>query len=361
MKIVVFAGGVGSRLWPVSRKNTPKQFEKLIGEKSTLQQTVERLLPEFAPQDIFIATGKKYVQTIHEQLPVIPEENYILEPLMRDVGPAIGLVSTLLSQRFENEPVAILWSDHVVNNDMVFRRILRHAEEKVRSKESDFIFIAQKARFPNQNCGWIELGELKDKMDEGELYDFVKLRYRPSLEDAKAFFEKPNFVWNLGYFVTTPKFLNHLFKTYTPEMYEKLQPLKDKWLTPELQPLLDEVYPTLEKISFDDAILVKMETERIFVISSDIGWSDVGTWDALKEALARSIQENVIRGNVMLEGSQDSLVFNYTNQQLVVGIDLSEMVVINTNDVVLICPKRSVPKIKQFVEDLNGTNHEHLV
>lgn len=361
MKIVVFAGGVGSRLWPVSRKNTPKQFEKLIGEKSTLQQTIERLLPEFAPQDIYIATGKKYRQTIHEQLPVIPEENFILEPLMRDVGPAIGLVATLLAKKFPEEPVAILWSDHVVNNDLAFRKILRFAEEKIRSHEANFIFIAQKARFPNQNCGWIELGKQVSGDEVEGMYAFERLLYRPSLEDARSFFQKPNFVWNLGYFVTTPQYLNGLFSKYTPEMYEKLKTLRDKWQTTDLQPALEEVYPTLEKISFDDAILVKMDKEKVYVISADIGWSDVGTWDALKEALAKSIDENVIRGNVMLEGSKDSLVFNYTDKQLIVGIDLSEMVAINTDDVVLICPKKSVPKIKQLVEDLNGTTHEHLV
>lgn len=361
MKIIVFAGGVGSRLWPVSRKNTPKQFEKLIGEKSTLQQTIERLLPEFPSKDIYVATGKKYGHTIQEQLPVIPEKNYILEPMMRDVGPAIGLVASLLSKEFPNEPIAILWSDHIVGNDMAFRKILRMAEKKVASREANFIFIAQKARFPNQNCGWIELGEQIGGDDDEGLYAFEKLRYRPTLEEAKAFFQKQNFVWNLGYFVTTPAYLNSLFAEHTPEMYRKLIPLRDAFGTLDFQAKLDEVYPTLEKISFDDAILVKMNKEKVSVVSSDIGWSDVGTWDALKEAVAKAASDNVTRGNVMLEGSEDSLVFNYENQQLLVGIDLSEMVVINTSDVILICPKKSVPKIKQFVESLSGTEQEHLV
>jgi mannose-1-phosphate guanylyltransferase len=361
MKIIVFAGGVGSRLWPVSRKNTPKQFEKLIGDKSTLQQTIERLLPEFPAQDIYVATGKKYGHTIQEQLPVIPGENFILEPMMRDVGPAIGLVASILSKKFPDEPIAILWSDHIVGNDMAFRKILRMAEKKVASKEANFIFIAQKARFPNQNCGWIELGERVEGNDDEGIYAFERLLYRPSLDEAKAFYQQPNFVWNLGYFVTTPSYLNALFEEHTPDMYAMLKPLRDAFGTPDFQHKLDVVYPTLEKISFDDAILVKMKKEKVFVVSSDIGWSDVGTWDALKEALAKSASENVTRGNVMLEGAEDSLIFNYQNQQLLVGIDLSEMVIINTNDVILVCPKKSVPKIKQFVESLNGTDQEHLV
>ena len=361
MKIIVFAGGVGSRLWPVSRKNTPKQFERLIGEKSTLQQTIERLLPEFPPEDVYIATGKKYSNTIHEQLPVIPQKNYILEPMMRDVGPAIGLVASLLTREFPDEPIAILWSDHVVSNDMTFRTILRDAEEKVKSGAANFIFIAQKARFPNQNCGWIKLGERVAEGDESSMYTFEKLLYRPSLPEAREFFKSEQYVWNLGYFVTTPRYLNQLFKMHMPEVHHKLSEVSGKWKTPDFQDTLDEVYPTLEKVSFDDGVLVKMEKEKVFVISSDIGWSDVGTWDALKEALAKSVDENVTRGNVMLEGSTDSLVFNYSDQQLLVGLDLSEMVIINTADVILVCPKKSVPKIKQFVEALNGTDREHLV
>jgi mannose-1-phosphate guanylyltransferase len=122
---------------------------------------------------------------------------------------------------------------------------------------------------------------------------------------------------------------------------------------------LDEVYPKLEKISFDDAILEKFTSQRISVIAVDIGWSDIGAWEALKEALSDKEDENVTKGNVMVEDSRDTLAFNYT-KQLVVGIDLSEMLIINTEDVVLICPKTSVPKIKKLVESLAGTPHEHL-
>ena len=146
-----------------------------------------------------------------------------------------------------------------------------------------------------------------------------------------------------------------------PDVQHKLSEISAEWQTPRFADKLEKVYPTLDKVSFDDGVLVKMNTDKVYVISSDIGWSDVGTWDALKEALSKSVDENVTRGNVMLEGSTDSLVFNYLDQQLLVGIDLSEMVIINTPDVILVCPKKSVPKIKKFVEALNGTDREHLV
>lgn len=359
MKIVIFAGGVGTRLWPVSRKKTPKQFEKILGDKSTLQQTVDRLMPEFSSSDIYIATGKHYEDLVREQLPQLPKNNFIFEPEMRDVGPAIGLVSVILEKHFKDEPLAILWSDHLVKNNVAFKKVLKLAEDIVKDKKSDFIFIAQKPRFANQNMGWIELGSKVEEREGINIYSFKKLRYRPKLEEAKAFFENKDFVWNLGYFVTTPNYLTSLYKYYAEAMYEKLLLLQESWGQNDYEEKLLAIYPQLEKISFDDLILVKIPENNFLVISEDLGWSDVGAWEALKEALSSSIEENVTKGDVLLESSRDSLVFNY-NKQLVVGIDVSEMLVVNTKDVLLICPKTSVPKIKKLVENLAGTPHEHL-
>ncbi len=360
MKIVVFAGGVGTRLWPLSRKNTPKQFGKIIGDKSTLQQTVGRLIPEFDPSKIFIATGERYESIVREQLPELPAENFIFEPEMRDVGPAIGLVGSILHKLDPQEPIAILWSDHLVKEEEKFRMGLRMAEESINSGNASFVFIAQKPRFANQNIGWIEIGDpINAESDSVRMYAFKQLRYRPELEEAEEFFKSGKFVWNLGYFVTTPAQLLSMFEKYTPEMYEKLLTIQKAYGTQEYATTLAELYPTFEKISFDDAILVKLPPDNISVILEDLGWSDVGAWEALKEALAKTEDENVTHGNTLLEDSRDSLVFNYA-KQLVVGIDLDQMLVIQTDDVVLICPKTSVPKIKKLVESLSGTAHEHL-
>jgi mannose-1-phosphate guanylyltransferase len=359
MKIIVFAGGVGSRLWPLSRKNTPKQFGQIIGDKSTLQQTIHRLLPEFKAEDIYIATGVHYKDTVMDQLSMIPKENFIFEPMMRDVGPAIGLNAFLLEKKFPDEPIAILWSDHMVKNEVMFRHVLRMAEESFAKHNANFVFIAQEPRFANQNCGWIELGDKIAEENGAEVSDFKRLCYRPALDEAEAFFKQDTYVWNLGYFVTTPRFLVSLFQEHAPDMHDKLKKIQKAFETEEFEQVVSEVYPTLEKISFDDAILVKMTPEKVFVITTDLGWSDIGAWDALKEALASSADENVTKGNVLLKDARYALAFNYTDQ-LVVGIDLEEMLVINTEDVTLVCPKSSVPKIKKLVESLQGTSHEHL-
>lgn len=359
MKVVIFAGGIGTRLWPLSRRNTPKQFEKIIGENSTLQETVNRLIPDIEYTDIYIATGKRYESIITKQLPNIPKENFIFEPEMRDVGPAIGLIASVLEKKFPDEPIAILWSDHHVKNISAFKTALSLAEDAIKTQKSNFVFIAQKPRFPNQNMGWIEVGdELEDK-NGIKLYTFKNFRYRPTLEEAVTFYNHKNFVWNLGYFVTTPKYLCSLFEKFASEMHKELVEIRNAWGTDSFENILGSKYPKLEKISFDDLILVKMNPSGILVISADLEWSDVGAWESLKEALSDTQEDNVTKGNVLIEDSKDSLLFNY-NEQMLVGIDLDQMLVINTEDVLLVCPKTSVPKIKKLVENLKGTEHEHL-
>ncbi len=352
MKIVVFAGGVGTRLWPLSRKNSPKQFEKILGDKSTLQLAVDRLRPDFAFEDIYIATGKKYEKIVRQQLSKIPAQNFIFEPAIRDVGPAVGLALSIIGRKHPNSPIAILWSDHFVKKERRFREVLHFAENRILKNNNSLILIGQRARFANQNLGWIEFGEEIEDIRGTKVFKFKKLLYRPTLSQAEQFLGADNFAWNPGYFVTTPKFLLKQFEKFVPDLYKGIMKIKN-------EETLETIYPTLEKISFDNAILEKIDSKYVSVIAADLGWSDVGAWEALKEALEKQSDENVTKGKVIVNDSSDNLVFNYTDQ-LVVGIDLEKMLVINTDDVLLVCSKNSVPKIKKLVEKLENTPHEHL-
>lgn len=359
MKIVIFAGGVGTRLWPLSRRKTPKQFEKIIGEKSTLQLAIDRILPLVSPKDIYISSGRAYRDILFEQLAFIPKENFILEPEMRDVGAAVGLICAILAKIAPEEPFFILWSDHLVKNEDLFRAVLQAIETILLQDKNKIAFIGQNSRFASQNLGWIEMGEKIKDINGLSVYEFKSFHYRPQLSMAEQFHSSPRHVWNPGYFGTTAGFLFSLYKKYAPAMYEKLLIMQKAWDTEKFPAILDKEYPELEKISFDNLILEKIDEKDGCVVGADLGWSDVGAWEALKEALSETENENVTRGKVMLEDSEDSLVFNY-NDQLVVGIDLKEMLIIHTADVVLVCPKTSVPKIKKLVESLTGTPHEHL-
>ena len=331
MKAVIFAGGVGSRLWPLSRKNSPKQFEKIVGDKSTLQLAVDRLLPMCDISDIYISTGRKYVDLVKKQFPTLPEDNILLEPQMRDVGPAIGLVSAILEKIDPNEPVAWLWSDQIMKKEDIFRDALKVAEKVVKENDGDGVSV----------------------------YEFKGFEYRPGADIAQKYFTDGHHAWNLGYFVTTPAFLWSLFKKFAPELYQKLETIQKTYKTEQFLDTLNEIYPTIDKIHFDNAILEKIDKSDGNVLSVDLGWSDIGAWESLKEALSESEEDNVTQGKVLLKDSRDSLVFNY-NDQLVVGIDLDQMLVINTGDVLLVCPKNSVPKIKKVVEEMVGTEYEEL-
>src|SRR3989338_2970299 len=359
MKIVIFAGGVGTRLWPLSRKNTPKQFEKIFGEHSTLQLAVNRILPIADSKDIFISSGTMYKDILYSQLQQIPKENFILEPEMRDLGPAVGLVTALFEKIEKNEPFIILWSDHLVKNEELFREVLKTAETILKTDPEKIVFIGQRSRFASQNLGWIELGKKVMHKNGLPVFSFKNWHYRPSQALAETFHKSESHVWNPGYFATTPVFLFSLYKKYAPKMYGELVKIQESFQTDNFDSVLKEIYPKLEKISFDNLLLEKMNPGDGLVIKADLGWSDVGAWEALKEALSTRDHENVTRGNVMLEDSRDVLLFNYTNQ-LTVGIDLEEMIIINTSDVVLVCKKSSIPKIKKLVEGLTSTQHEHL-
>lgn len=361
MKVVMFAGGVGSRLWPLSRKNSPKQFGKIIGDKTMLQIAVSKLFPDFSWDDIYISTGRDYEKHVKEQLPKLSEKNILVEPEMRDVGPAVGLVTALFSKLSPNEPIALLWgSDHLVRKEELFRKALKTAERLIEKKGNRIIFIAQKPRFASQNLGYIAYGPMTEKENSLSIHKFTGFKYRPDLETAEKWLISGKHGWNLGYFVTTPKFLWEQFEKFSPELFAQLKTIQDAYQTSSYEKVLNKIYPKIEKISFDNAVLERIDYTSGYVIPVDLEWSDIGAWEALKEALSTKVEENAVKGNVLVEDCVDSLVFNF-NKHLVVGIDLKEMVVVSTDDVIMVCPKSSVPKIKKLVESLNGTEHEGLV
>lgn len=359
MKAVIFAGGVGTRMWPLSRERTPKQFERVIDNKSTLQLTIERLRPDFAWKDIYISTGARYISIVKKQLPKVPSSNIIGEPEMRDVAGAVGYLSAIIAKTLPDEPFVILWSDHLMEKVDVFRKVLRVGGEFIRRNKDKFLFIGQKPRFANQNLGWIETGKQVEKIDGFNIYQFKSWKYRPNIQLARQFFKSSHHVWNPGYWIVTPRFVLEQYRRFMPVMYKKIIKLQQSFGTKEHKKQLEKIYPTFEKISFDDAILEKLEPKKAVVLAADFGWSDIGTWQALKEALQKSAIDNVTKGKVFLYEAEDNLVYNYTNQ-LITAIEVNGLVVVNTDDVLLICSKESMKSIKKVVNKFKQSKYKRF-
>ncbi len=360
MKAVIFAGGVGTRLWPLSRKKSPKQFEPIVGSKSTLQLAVERLLPEFAAEDIYISTGLSYVELVASQLPILPKDNIIGEPTKKDVGPAVAYVMGHLSKKFPNEPVIILWSDHLVKEEKKFKKIILESGKLISKDPDKIVFIGQKPRFASENLGWIECGSEISRTDDIAFRAFLGFKYKPDKSLAEKYFSEDKYCWNLGYFVSTPKFLYSLFQNFAPEIYEICEKILSKSGFADFESWFKEQYSKMPEINFDNAVLEQLNKESAYVVTEDIGWSDVGAWEALKEALEEKRQDNITKGRVLLEDSDDNLVYNYEDNKMIVGIDLDDLLVINTGDVLLVAKKTSVSKIKKLVESFQGTENEKL-
>jgi len=358
MRIAIFAGGTGRRLWPISRQSSPKQFEPIVGELSTLQLAMERVAPQYGYDNIYVSTNERYGEIIGRQLPELPSANIIFEPARRDLGPAVGLAMAHLATGGTDKPVAILWSDNYIENNATFAGLLAVAEQLIAEQKARIIFIGETPRFANENLGWIGLGEQKGAIGEFAYFGFESLTYRPSLEYCQEIFERGTHVWNTGFFVTTPEYVQHLYRRFSPDMWRQLEQIESSIGTEAYESVLARVYPDMQIISFDDAILTHIDPEDALVLHSEMGWSDPGTLYALKEAINPDPGTNVIKGLVIDAESEDCLIYNYEPEKIVVAVGLEGMIVINTDDAILVVHKDRIPLVKKVVDELQDTDLE---
>ena len=341
MKIIIFAGGAGTRLWPLSRQNSPKQFAVLKDNQSTLQMAVARV-KEFGTENIYIATNAEYQKTLAEHVPEIPAAHIMTEPARRDLAAAVGLALFRLKAAGASGTVSMLWADHFMDKPHNFVVALKQADALIAENPSRFIFLGEKARFANHNLGWIKLG--KQVMENA--YEFSAWKYRPEIAECQEMFASHDWVWNTGYFIFDLDFAISLYKKHQPDMADKLEKMA-------IDPgLLEAEYAQLPATSFDQAIVEKIDQNQAVVLKVSLGWSDPGTLYALKEALAPGQNTNYQTGNVVAHASTDSLLYNEEAGKLVVGIGLEGMVVVNTPDALLVCPKDQVPEIKDLLKKL---------
>lgn len=275
MKAVVLAGGGGTRLQPFSTPEKPKQFLKLISQKTMLEETLDRL--DFLnTEDIYIAINKNHLHLVKEICPQIPEKNIIQEPEKRDTASAMGYAAAIIEKNHPREIMALISADHHIKNKSEFQEKLKLAE-KIAKEKSTLNIVEVVAKEPNTNFGYVKLGEELSK----DVYKVSQFTEKPDKETAKKFLESGNYLWNTGMYVWKAETLLKHFKKLIPETYEKLQTMmQDPSKT-------SEIYPTLEKISIDYAIMERVSPEEIRIIKADLDWIDIGNWHTLYKVLER--------------------------------------------------------------------------
>ncbi|MBU7028649.1 MAG: mannose-1-phosphate guanylyltransferase [Theionarchaea archaeon] len=351
MKLVIFAGGTGTRFWPLSRKTFPKQFKKIFNDESTLQLAFDRIKKEFDISNIYVSTNQNYIHLVEEQLTGLPADHIIGEPAKRNVGPSVGYILIRLRKEGHRGPVAILWADHLMEHEDRFRNVLRKGKRLIQEKPQRLVFIGEKPRYPESNLGWIHVG---DEIEEG-LYEFREWYYRPPLEKCKKMFDSGEWYWNPGYFVVDLEFTLCLYKLYVPNAYRKLKEIEKNLGTPQQEKTIKRIYLQFEPFTFD-YVVQQVPPHYAVVLTTDLGWSDPGTLYAFKEAMIGLGEKNYTKGPVKELETTDSLIYNEEEGKLVATVGLDGMIVVNTPDALIVVHKDNVLKVTKLVEELEKDN-----
>lgn len=352
---VIMAGGIGSRFWPLSTTEFPKQFHDILGTGRTfLQQTFDRLA-KFIPKDqIFIVTLQEYVELTLNQLPEIFENQIIAEPKGMNTSPC-NLYAALLIREINPEAnIVVAPSDHIVLDEKVFREKIEFALSES-EKKPILVTLGIEPTRPDTGYGYIQYFE-DEKTEIKKVKTFTE---KPGIELAEAFIKSGDFLWNAGIFVWKAKSIIDSFQQHLPEMFESFTKIKSPLLSNEGTNEMRELYSTVQFISVDNGILEK--ADNVFVIPSSFGWSDLGTWKSLFENSKKDKQNNVKRGKPILTyNSRNSLIYSSQNKAVIVD-GLDDYIVVDTENALLICPIDKDQTIKTFVSDLKLNKGEQFV
>lgn len=361
MKIVavIMAGGRGERFWPRSRKNMPKQFLSLTKDgKTMIQHTIDRISPLIDIEDIFIVTNNNYKNLVLEQLPNIKEKNIILEPASRNTAPCIGLVSTYIKYKYKREETVmiVLPSDHLIKYNEIFLDSLRKATE-IANEESNMVTIGIMPSYAETGYGYINFGyNDEDKRYDGA-YKVKSFVEKPNLEKAKEYLSSGKYLWNSGMFVWKTSTILRSIKKYMPEMYDGLLKIEEAIETDSEKEILNREFSRFESVSIDYGIMEKYSD--IYTIPGSFGWDDVGSWLALERTYQSNENGNVVDGNVITVNVKNSIIQG--KDKLIATVGIENIVVVDTEDAILICSKDKVQDVKKVIENLKVCNREQYL
>lgn len=353
---LIMAGGTGTRLWPLSREHRPKQALPLLGDRTMFQIAVDRLAPLFAPARVFVVAGPDLTDLLHSQESGIPRENFIIEPMGRDTAPAIALSALYLRRRDPEAIMAVLTADHYIADTEGFRRVLSTAAKV--AERGHLVTLGVTPDYPATGYGYIERGNAVANVDGILAYSVVAFREKPDAATAERFVADGLHSWNSGMFIWRVKrFLAELARTM-PEFYAQLEAIDRALDTPREAETLKAIWPQVARKSVDFGVMEK--ARDVAVIPIDIGWSDVGSWESLLDILAGDDRGNVVVHAEHL-GMDSRNVLVHGRDRLVVTIGLEDIVIVDTDDVVLVCLKERSQDVRQIVDQLKKEGRENFL
>lgn len=351
---MIMAGGGGTRLWPMSRSDTPKQLLPLIEEQSMFRSSIERLLPLFPPERIYVVAGRRYMEALRKNAPEIPARNFIAEPYGKDNGPAAALGISVIMKRDPNAVIAYLTADHHIAYKELFRNVLKVAGELAR--QDQIVTLGISPSLPSTAFGYIRRGELLHEIEGFRVYRSLGFTEKPDITKAVRFIRSGEYSWNSGMFIWSARRAMREFERQQPAIHGLMMALEPAIDEPDYERILDEIWEQMPRISLDYAVMEG--AEDMAVIPVDIGWSDVGSWDALFDVLNLDDAGNGFKGSApdrIVVDTKNTLVYS---DRLIVTVGIENLVIVDTKDVLMICHRDRTQDIKQVVDILRARNGE---
>ena len=347
--LVIMAGGVGSRFWPMSTADRPKQFIDVLGVgKSLLQLTYQRFANICPPENIWVVTNRRYAGLVKEQLPEVLEGNILLEPCRRNTAPCIAYVSWKIKSKDPKANVVVTPSDHIVTDEDEFRRVIGLCLRFTADSDA-IVTLGMKPNRPETGYGYIKADLTMSSLRQRELFRVDKFREKPNLETAMQYIKEKDYFWNAGIFIWSVSTIANAFRVYQPAISKIFENMLPYYGTPREQELIDIFYPECENISVDYAIMEK--AEEIFVCPADFGWSDLGTWGSLQMHTKRDLYGNSLIGeNIEMYDCHNCVVHTLEERRVVVqGLD--NYIIAEKDGTLLICSLAEEQRIRQFSDE----------
>jgi mannose-1-phosphate guanylyltransferase len=346
---VIMAGGGGTRLWPLSRTNRPKQMHTLVGDRTLFQIAVDRLKPVFPPERILVVTAASQASDLQAQSPELPEDNFILEPEPRGTASAIGLTAIVLQKRAPQATMAVVTADHFIENEKKFLHILKVAREA--AETNYLVTLGIQPTFPSTAFGYIQQGKYLDTFEGVDVFTASRFVEKPDVSTAQEYLMGEEHSWNSGMFIWRVDAIIEEFERQMPTLFKALKKIATSWGTPEQDKVLNKIWPGLYKETIDYGIMENARNVAV-IPARGLGWNDVGSWNAMFNILPRNEDGNIIRAkNHINVNAKNTLVFSGDgDERLFVTIGVEDLTIVDTGDVLMVCSKEQAQEVRQVVE-----------